>query len=35
MVIISLDDIDTISSKIRSVRMMLGISQASLQKKLM
>jgi len=32
MVIISLDDIDTISSKIRSVRMMLGISQARLAK---
>jgi len=32
MVIISLDDIDTISSKIRSARMMLGISQARLAK---
>ena len=32
MVIISLDDIDTISSKIRSVRIMLGISQARLAK---
>ena len=32
MVIISLDNIDTISSKIRSVRIMLGISQARLAK---
>ena len=32
MVIISLDDIDTISSKIRSARIMLGISQARLAK---
>ncbi|MFP3289101.1 MAG: helix-turn-helix transcriptional regulator [Candidatus Micrarchaeota archaeon] len=32
MVIINLDDIDTISSKIRSARVMLGISQARLAK---